>query len=64
VICPAVVTREARDQRKQPRDHFAHLTIHGTLHLLGYDHEREREARAMEAIERKVLAGHGIDDPY
>jgi probable rRNA maturation factor len=64
VICPAVVAREARAQRKRPRDHYAHLTIHGTLHLLGYDHERERDAQAMEAIERTVLARLGISDPY
>ena len=64
VICPAVVAREARAQRKRTRDHYAHLTVHGTLHLLGYDHARERDAKAMEAIERKVLAGLGIADPY
>jgi probable rRNA maturation factor len=64
VICPAVVAREAREQGKLLRNHYAHLTIHGTLHLLGYDHERERDAEAMETIERKVLARLGIPDPY
>ncbi|HKE48763.1 MAG TPA: rRNA maturation RNase YbeY [Rhodanobacteraceae bacterium] len=64
VICPAVVAREAREQGKPLRDHYAHLTVHGTLHLLGFDHEREDEAEAMEAIERKVLAKLGIADPY
>lgn len=64
VICPAVVAREARAQHKRARDHYAHLTVHGTLHLLGYDHARERDAKAMESIERKVLAGLGIADPY
>ena len=45
-ICPRVVAREARAQGKRARDHFAHLTVHGTLHLLGYDHERARDAAA------------------
>jgi probable rRNA maturation factor len=63
-ICPAVVAREAREQGKPVRDHFAHLTVHGVLHLLGYDHENERDAIEMEAIERKVLARLDIADPY
>lgn len=63
-ICPAVVAREAREQGKPVRDHFAHLTVHGTLHLVGYDHENERDAAHMEAIERRVLAALGIADPY
>ena len=63
-ICPAVVAREAREQGKPVRDHFAHLTVHGTLHLIGYDHEHVRDAEHMEAIERRVLAGLGIGDPY
>ncbi len=63
-ICPAVVAREAREQRKRVRDHFAHLTMHGVLHLLGYDHENERDATEMEAIERRALAWLGISDPY
>jgi probable rRNA maturation factor len=63
-ICPAVVAREAREQGKRVRDHFAHLVVHGVLHLLGYDHERERDAIEMETIERKVLAKLGIADPY
>jgi probable rRNA maturation factor len=63
-ICPAVVAREARERGKSVRDHFAHLTVHGTLHLIGYDHENERDAEHMEAIERRVLAGLGISDPY
>ncbi|MBS0584277.1 MAG: rRNA maturation RNase YbeY [Proteobacteria bacterium] len=64
VLCPPVVAREAAEQGKRVRDHYAHLTVHGVLHLLGYDHENEREARKMEAIERDVLAGLGIADPY
>jgi len=63
-ICPAVVAREAREQGKPARDHFAHLTVHGTLHLVGYDHENGRDAEHMEAIERRVLAGLGIPNPY
>jgi len=64
VICAPVVAREAAEQGKKPVDHWAHLTIHGTLHLLGYDHIDEAEAEAMEALETKVLAGLGIADPY
>jgi probable rRNA maturation factor len=64
VVCAPVVLREAREQHKASRDHFAHLTIHGALHLLGYDHERARDARQMEALEREILAGLGIADPY
>jgi probable rRNA maturation factor len=64
VMCPAVISREAREQGKSARDHYAHLTIHGVLHLLGHDHETHRDAAKMEAIERRVLAGLGIPDPY
>ncbi len=63
-ICPRVVAREARAQGKRARDHFAHLTVHGTLHLLGYDHERARDAACMEAIERAVLLELGVPNPY
>ena len=64
VMCPAVISREAREQGKSARDHYAHLTVHGVLHLLGHDHETGRDAVKMEAIERRVLAGLGISDPY
>jgi probable rRNA maturation factor len=64
VICAPVVSLEAAEQGKKPADHWAHLTIHGTLHLLGYDHVDDAEAEAMEALETKVLAGLGIADPY
>jgi probable rRNA maturation factor len=64
VICAPVVVREAAEQGKKPADHWAHLTIHGTLHLLGYDHIDEAEAEAMEGLETRVLAGLGIADPY
>jgi probable rRNA maturation factor len=64
VICAPVVAREAAEQGKHARDHWAHLTVHGTLHLLGYDHMVEAEAEAMEALEMRILAGLGIADPY
>jgi probable rRNA maturation factor len=64
VICAPVVAREAREQGKTPRDHYAHLTVHGVLHLLGFDHQDERDATRMEALETRVLAGLGIADPY
>ena len=64
VICPAVVAREAAEQGKPPRHHYAHLTIHGVLHLLGYDHQDEAEAGRMEKLERDLLASIGIPDPY
>lgn len=64
VLCAPVVAREARAQGKPPREHWAHLTVHGTLHLLGMDHVEPREAERMEALERRVLAGLGIPDPY
>jgi probable rRNA maturation factor len=63
-ICAPVVAREADEQGKKPRDHWAHLTVHGTLHLLGYDHIEDAEAEAMEALETRILAGLGIADPY
>ena len=64
VLCAPVVAREAREQRKSLAAHYAHLTVHGALHLLGWNHEDEREAECMEALEREILAGMGIDDPY
>jgi len=64
VICAPVVAREAREQGKPLAAHYAHLTVHGVLHLLGLDHEDEREAEAMEQLEREILAGLGFPDPY
>ena len=64
VICAPVVTREAKEQKKPLAAHYAHLTVHGALHLLGWDHEDEREAEAMEQLEREILAELGIADPY
>ncbi len=64
VICAPVIAREALEQRKPVRDHYAHMSVHGVLHLLGYDHETEADAQIMEALERRVLAGLNIADPY
>ena len=63
-ICAPVVAREAEEQGKSLRDHYAHMVMHGTLHLLGYDHIDEHEAERMEALETKLLASLGIADPY
>ncbi len=64
VICAPVVAREAKEQGKLLNAHYAHLTVHGVLHLLGLDHENDREAEIMEQIEREVLAELGYEDPY
>ena len=64
VICAPVVAREAAEQAKSLNAHYAHLTVHGVLHLLGWDHEDDKDAEAMEQLEREILAGLGIDDPY
>lgn len=63
-ICPEVVAREAAEQHKPLDAHYAHLTVHGVLHLLGYDHETEPEAEEMEALETQILASLGYPDPY
>ena len=64
VICAPVVRREAVDQSKQGRAHFAHMVVHGALHLLGYEHEKTQEAEKMEAQEKNILAALGFEDPY
>ena len=64
VLCAPVVAREAAEQGKAAADHWAHLTVHGVLHLLGHDHEEDAQAAMMEDLERRVLAGLGIADPY
>ena len=64
VICAPVVAREAREQGKPLKDHYAHLTVHGVLHLLGWDHADDKDAECMEKLEREILAGLGIADPY
>ena len=63
-ICAPVVRREATEQDKHIAHHWAHLTVHGVLHLLGYDHVVETEAVRMEALETRILKGLGIADPY
>jgi probable rRNA maturation factor len=64
VLCAPVVTREAREQGKAQRDHYAHLTVHGVLHLLGFDHESDSGAMCMETLEVRILSGLGIGNPY
>ena len=64
VICAPVVEREAAEQGKDLEHHWAHLTVHGVLHLLGHDHQNDDDAQEMEAIEIRVLADLGIPDPY
>lgn len=64
VICVPVVEREAAEQGKTPEAHWAHLVIHGCLHLLGYDHIEDAEAEEMESLERDLLAELGYPDPY
>src|SRR6185295_11979734 len=65
VLARQTVWREARAQKKAPADHLAHLVVHGTLHLLGHDHETgEADAERMEALERRILKRLGIADPY
>jgi len=63
-IAAETVAREAGEQQKAVTDHLAHLVVHGTLHLLGYDHEAEEDAEEMEALERDILKQYGIEDPY
>jgi probable rRNA maturation factor len=64
VLCAPVIAREAREQGKVRSDHYAHLTVHGVLHLLGHQHERPAQARRMERIETQLLETIGIPDPY
>jgi probable rRNA maturation factor len=64
VICAPVVEQEASDQQKLLAHHFAHMVVHGMLHLHGYDHEDDEEAKEMESLEAEVLAGFGIANPY
>lgn len=65
VLCAPVIAKEAKDNKKTLRDHYAHLLIHGTLHAQGYDHETSAaDADVMEAHEVTILAGLGINNPY
>lgn len=64
IICAPVVEREAREQKKTPAAHWAHMVVHGVLHLRGFDHENDADAQLMEDKEREVLDGLGFSDPY
>lgn len=64
VICRQVVEKEAEEQEKSLEAHFAHLTVHGTLHLLGYDHLNDEEAEEMESLETTIMQSMGFADPY
>ncbi|MDJ0813230.1 MAG: rRNA maturation RNase YbeY [Woeseiaceae bacterium] len=64
VVCASVVAAEASEQGKALHDHWAHMIVHGTLHLLGFDHETDAEAAEMEALEAEILASQSVTDPY
>jgi probable rRNA maturation factor len=64
VICASIVASEAREQGKAPPAHWAHMVVHGVLHLQGYDHESARDARRMEGLEVEILRGFGYQNPY
>ena len=64
VICAEVVAREASEQEKHPEAHWAHMVVHGVLHLLGYDHQSDEQADNMETLEKQILASLGYNDPY
>lgn len=64
VICAPVVSREAKEQGKALLSHWAHMVVHGCLHLCGHDHENDADARRMEAREVKILKNLGFDNPY
>lgn len=64
VICRQVVEREAVEQEKPLMAHWAHMVVHGSLHLLGYDHIEDDEAEEMESLETQIMQGLGFDDPY
>ena len=64
VLARETLEREASEQGKRVEDHIAHLVVHGLLHLLGLDHEKDKEAETMEELERRILTALGIGDPY
>ena len=64
ILCAPVIEQEAAEQGKTVEAHYAHMLVHGALHAQGWDHLRKKEAQAMEAREREILAGLGFDDPY
>ena len=63
-LCASVVRRQAQEQHKSVESHFAHMVVHGVLHLLGFDHQADDEAEEMEQLEREILDNLGFDDPY
>ncbi|QLB13376.1 putative rRNA maturation factor [Bisgaardia hudsonensis] len=64
VICRQVVEKEAEEQGKPLMAHWAHMVVHGSLHLLGYDHIEDNEAEEMESLETEIMQSLGFDDPY
>ena len=64
VVCATVVAEEAEAQGKPTAAHWAHMLVHGTLHLLGFDHQEETQAAEMEGKETEILMEHGLPDPY
>ena len=64
IYCVPVVLSEAKEQSKAAADHFAHMVVHGVLHLLGHDHDEPDAASRMEALELRILAEFGVQDPY
>jgi len=64
VVCATVVAREASEQGKSLTDHWGHMLVHGTLHLLGFDHETDAEASEMETLESEILTAQNVTDPY
>lgn len=64
VFCPSVITKEAKAQGKTVTAHMAHLVVHGMLHLMGYDHLNDRDAKEMESLETEILADLGFANPY
>ena len=63
-LCVPVIDREARKQHKHPQAHYAHLVVHGMLHLQGFDHEKVADARIMETLETEIVTSLGYADPY
>ncbi len=64
VLCATVIEKEAQQQHKTLIAHYAHLTVHGVLHLLGFDHENDKDAAEMEQIEKNIVTSLGYNDPY
>ncbi len=64
VICAPVVVQQAAEQHKSEQSHWAHMTIHGALHLLGFDHHRDQQAAQMETLEQSIMRRFGFADPY